>query len=154
MLILGPILKIFDFLIFGILVFCFENGFLVVDMASGRLFKRSGTKFRFRGLPEDPKIIIPDCFYEENGGMTTRRRRHDNTETPEPGQSPLLFALRDEIPREDLPSLRLHLCHVVHSWPSWQRLAEHITQFLVACCLLYTSPSPRDRQKSRMPSSA
>ena len=23
-----------------------------------------------------------------------------------------------------------------------------------ACCLLYTSPSPRDRQKSRMPSSA
>ena len=27
-------------------------------------------------------------------------------------------------------------------------IAEHIT------CLLYTSPSPRDRQKSRMPSSA
>ena len=26
------------------------------------------------------------------------------------------------------------------------------TQF--ECCLLYTSPSPRDRQKSRMPSSA
>ena len=25
---------------------------------------------------------------------------------------------------------------------------------LVASCLLYTSPSPRDRQKSRMPSSA
>ena len=24
----------------------------------------------------------------------------------------------------------------------------------VTCCLLYTSPSPRDRQKSRMPSSA
>ena len=26
--------------------------------------------------------------------------------------------------------------------------------FLVSTCLLYTSPSPRDRQKSRMPSSA
>ena len=25
---------------------------------------------------------------------------------------------------------------------------------LIYCCLLYTSPSPRDRQKSRMPSSA
>ena len=25
---------------------------------------------------------------------------------------------------------------------------------MVLCCLLYTSPSPRDRQKSRMPSSA
>ena len=24
----------------------------------------------------------------------------------------------------------------------------------IGCCLLYTSPSPRDRQKSRMPSSA
>ena len=26
--------------------------------------------------------------------------------------------------------------------------------FLIKTCLLYTSPSPRDRQKSRMPSSA
>ena len=29
-----------------------------------------------------------------------------------------------------------------------------LSQFLGICCLLYTSPSPRDRQKSRMPSSA
>ena len=28
------------------------------------------------------------------------------------------------------------------------------TEQLATCCLLYTSPSPRDRQKSRMPSSA
>ena len=27
-------------------------------------------------------------------------------------------------------------------------------EFLLKSCLLYTSPSPRDRQKSRMPSSA
>ena len=33
--------------------------------------------------------------------------------------------------------------------------AEHIqVKRTVECCLLYTSPSPRDRQKSRMPSSA
>ena len=25
---------------------------------------------------------------------------------------------------------------------------------IIRCCLLYTSPSPRDRQRSRMPSSA
>ena len=31
-------------------------------------------------------------------------------------------------------------------------IGENINQF--ATCLLYTSPSPRDRQKSRMPSSA
>ena len=29
-----------------------------------------------------------------------------------------------------------------------------ILVFLMQACLLYTSPSPRDRQKSRMPSSA
>ena len=36
-------------------------------------------------------------------------------------------------------------------------LAEIKRDSLIACaitCLLYTSPSPRDRQKSRMPSSA
>ena len=30
----------------------------------------------------------------------------------------------------------------------------YIVDMLVETCLLYTSPSPRDRQKSRMPSSA
>ena len=30
----------------------------------------------------------------------------------------------------------------------------HEVQAEIAACLLYTSPSPRDRQKSRMPSSA
>ena len=31
---------------------------------------------------------------------------------------------------------------------------EYIDLLIVISCLLYTSPSPRDRQKSRMPSSA
>ena len=30
----------------------------------------------------------------------------------------------------------------------------NIMSVLVNCCLLYTSPSPRDRTRSRMPSSA
>ena len=29
-----------------------------------------------------------------------------------------------------------------------------LAKYIYRCCLLYTSPSPRDRQKSRMPSSA
>ena len=29
-----------------------------------------------------------------------------------------------------------------------------LASLAIICCLLYTSPSPRDRQKSRMPSSA
>ena len=31
---------------------------------------------------------------------------------------------------------------------------EDVTKGVLNACLLYTSPSPRDRQKSRMPSSA
>ena len=34
------------------------------------------------------------------------------------------------------------------------KLALEAVMRLVSSCLLYTSPSPRDRQKSRMPSSA
>ena len=34
------------------------------------------------------------------------------------------------------------------------RTAPHYGGSLLYACLLYTSPSPRDRQKSRMPSSA
>ena len=39
------------------------------------------------------------------------------------------------------------------TWPSYEDiLTSQIPND--SCCLLYTSPSPRDRQKSRMPSSA
>ena len=54
------------------------------------------------------------------------------------------------------------LDHIGDNYQSWQRAAAphaersqlelvHRESYL---CLLYTSPSPRDRQKSRMPSSA
>ena len=53
---------------------------------------------------------------------------------------------------------------VVLEWGQWETLAEKMksigTDFVIdpyirfKGCLLYTSPSPRDRQKSRMPSSA
>ena len=49
-------------------------------------------------------------------------------------------------------------CGTVDSWLIWNltRGAAHVTDCSNASrtCLLYTSPSPRDRQKSRMPSSA
>ena len=50
--------------------------------------------------------------------------------------------------------------------PEWfweavdQKPESHYTEIddidlhYLSCCLLYTSPSPRDRQKTRMPSSA
>ena len=36
----------------------------------------------------------------------------------------------------------------------WHRETELVGAYTYGTCLLYTSPSPRDRQKSRMPSSA
>ena len=33
-------------------------------------------------------------------------------------------------------------------------MSKVIGKWIITTCLLYTSPSPRDRQKSRMPSSA
>ena len=53
--------------------------------------------------------------------------------------------------------------NLLGSWTKWTTITNHpkvidlINEFVGpnAClCLLYTSPSPRDRQKSRMPSSA
>ena len=38
--------------------------------------------------------------------------------------------------------------------PNESREMVRLSQVLSSNCLLYTSPSPRDRQKSRMPSSA
>ena len=35
-----------------------------------------------------------------------------------------------------------------------KQLFERLNQNTISSCLLYTSPSPRDRQRSRMPSSA
>ena len=37
---------------------------------------------------------------------------------------------------------------------TWGMVAAFFILCLAYACLLYTSPSPRDRQKSRMPSSA
>ena len=38
--------------------------------------------------------------------------------------------------------------------PSFQLFHDLVTMFHISVCLLYTSPSPRDRSVSRMPSSA
>ena len=37
---------------------------------------------------------------------------------------------------------------------SWKMFVDYLSKYHSRACLLYTSPSPRDRQKSRMPSSA
>ena len=64
-------------------------------------------------------------------------------------------------PRQPLPfSFRIFLavarrcCSRTRSWRNCRSNASAGRWRLLRLCLLYTSPSPRDRQKSRMPSSA
>ena len=72
--------------------------------------------------------VVPSCITKENNTWT---RQH----------SPTVFETRFKI-------VRAYLCV-----PSTLLLPLR-TPMLACICLLYTSPSPRDRQKSRMPSSA
>ena len=56
-----------------------------------------------------------------------------------------------EINPDEFPNIQAVLkqsCQRFADKPAFSNLGKTIT------CLLYTSPSPRDRQKSRMPSSA
>ena len=77
---------------------------------------------------------------------------------------PEVIALEDENLLTDLknninklgkskPPIVLGGREAINSVAAWDS-ADTVITGIVGCCLLYTSPSPRDRQKSRMPSSA
>ena len=71
-----------------------------------------------------------------------------SAQAPAPGKPGGILRM---VLREDLPqgfSIHETATNSV-TWPSMPCYSN-----LVVYCLLYTSPSPRDRQKSRMPSSA
>ena len=60
----------------------------------------------------------------------------------------------DELLEAEPLNKKSSITEIMHMLPN---LYEHVlkkNKVLYRCCLLYTSPSPRDRQKSRMPSSA
>ena len=61
--------------------------------------------------------------------------------------------ITEEYPEKPGPvAPRYHGRHQLNRYPDG--LEKCIGCELCACCLLYTSPSPRDRTRSRMPSSA
>ena len=61
---------------------------------------------------------------------------------------------RHVIVMEDIVDTGNTLEKIMHVLESHQPASLEICTLLYKPCLLYTSPSPRDRQKSRMPSSA
>ena len=79
--------------------------------------------------------------------MRLRHQKFETVDEVNEAMAPLLVQLNNK-PFQKLPGCRASVFAEIDA-PAlqWQRTQGR-------CCLLYTSPSPRDRQKSRMPSSA
>ena len=76
----------------------------------------------------------------------TTSAMHDISSPPPPPQKRFLVGCRSPVMR-----LAQHLM-VLRAW--CKQYVCRVGDIPTCSCLLYTSPSPRDRQKSRMPSSA
>ena len=56
--------------------------------------------------------------------------------------------------KDRMIALIIFMIIIISFWACFEQAGTSLTLFADRNCLLYTSPSPRDRQKSRMPSSA
>ena len=63
-------------------------------------------------------------------------------------------ALRVQVDKNTLILIRLLDLDALYGRDVSEAAESYLRKGLHACCLLYTSPSPRDRTRSRMPSSA
>ena len=63
-----------------------------------------------------------------------------------------LRSLRQQLSPEQQQQAAVNLVRIVSQESVWLH-SQHIAVY-ISNCLLYTSPSPRDRTRSRMPSSA
>ena len=77
------------------------------------------------------------------------------SETLDPKNTLLLVALEKELPKKLLPTWNIYYTGVGKVNAALSVVAAfNLYKPNVIICLLYTSPSPRDRTRSRMPSSA
>ena len=73
----------------------------------------------------------------------------------ERGQATLLVKPRlDTRDGDHMVSSRIGLTHPCIYFDEMQQMTDEQLQQYACICLLYTSPSPRDKRQSRMPSSA
>ena len=99
-------------------------------------------------LDKDPRVAarmlcdkhVPKMIVESAQMLSTAHRLLDGTPEKRPSRSgktiQTYYSFNDE--RDDFYYLAVHKYHPCTTWT----------------CLLYTSPSPRDKRQSRMPSSA
>ena len=80
----------------------------------------------------------------------TRGARWSKLTSPARLFGAILTMAKDRIVAPD----RIHHIHIAGRGSTSRKLILTEAARLFGCCLLYTSPSPRDRTRSRMPSSA
>ena len=61
---------------------------------------------------------------------------------------------REIMQANDIDNIKRYCTHLLRKKFDQDIFMASLLNRLIELCLLYTSPSPRDRQKSRMPSSA
>ena len=66
----------------------------------------------------------------------------------------IISQLNDRISCDSECEKNLHAQKLKQSWTSAIKNKKNANNYVLNACLLYTSPSPRDRTRSRMPSSA
>ena len=108
--------------------------------------------------PEEqaPEEQAPEEQASQRQATKSQRRRSSAATPDKPASSAVNNAKPLAAPsvRKRAKDAGLDLAMIAGSGPAGRVLHEDIDQWQEYGCLLYTSPSPRDRQKSRMPSSA
>ena len=94
--------------------------------------------------------ITPSDDYLDGKGVDANYAAHDWLNTSEKRKKNILLVSSDEDADDDMYQLTKEDESLNEEM--WLEIMEILATF--GTCLLYTSPSPRDRQKSRMPSSA
>ena len=110
------------------------------------------------GKTLEDKLLVPDKLTHDLGRSKISRPKIDSLFAPgRPRELKMLDSpgAGATAPRDDDLENEQSRGQLLHFLANHELLAtELMALVLLKFCLLYTSPSPRDRQKSRMPSSA
>ena len=118
----------------------------------------------FKGYHEDPRIVLDKTFGDVDGYDDMVVQKNISVQSHcEHHMAPIIGKAHVAyIPKDRVVGLS-KLARVVEVFSKRLQTQERLTMQIAKTimesldakgCLLYTSPSPRDRQKSRMPSSA